>query len=391
MARIIQNTEFGEIKPGFSPRARSLATATAALAPADEGGSASVCSCDAVILRNGVAVTDANRNVQVGDRITLKVKCGDCVLTNFQWSIPGTIFQNYEPSTASAILTPVPPGELKKQELYFYWADAAEGRKITCKFTATKDGTEEDCFAVATFNVIRPTVSFTAVIGIYDMVAVGKQVKIILLPNAADHTHGIDFKADVRIQNGFDFPEGKWHAVQRLTLQNYRKKHPSGNCEEHHQNGQTVLDTTYPYAPYSPDVSLPREWDAKIASNEKKWDDDPSDSLGGAKVDYDPVNFLWVYTDAKYRADFEMYIMYKPGSANSRWVPLKRINWWTDTCQYHNIDVLGTAGWTYGGTYTNAANRCYVTEAFDTSQHPTWTAVVDKVWAPITCPTFCRP
>ena len=346
------------------------------------------CPCEAEILRDGGAITDSNRNVQVGDKITLKVKCGDCALSDFEWTIPGTIFKDFQPSKARGRITQVPAGDLEKQEFFFYWSDAADGRNVSCKFKAEKDGKKENCTAEATLNVKRPTVTFSATIGTYDKVLMGALSGLRLLPNAG-HTHGIEFSGDVRILDGFDFSPGKWNAVQLLTINSHRKLLSTLACERHHLNEQTVLDTDYPYQPppVDPAAGWPGAWDANIGASVHTWDDDPANTLGADYATPPPTN---AYTDATFREDFTTYIMYKPSSPDSRWVSLQKINWWVNACLYHGTGT-GPAAWTFGGSFTDPANRSYATEAVNETDHPLWEAYYTRGWVSAACPAFCRP
>jgi hypothetical protein len=375
----------------FSPRTISSSSIGKAVEH-EEPASPSPCPCTPKILLHNNEITNENCNLQVGDKVILKIVCGECTLTDIQWEIPGVIFKNYSASRSSAVLTPVPPGEKNESEITFYWADAADARKIKCKFKAEKDSAKGNCTAEATLNVKKPSVSFTAVLGTYAMRLYAGQIQIILQPDAT-HTQGIEFSGDVLVPSGFDFPLGEWHVVQRLTLNEVRRCYSTLICEEPRQNKRTILDTDYPYAPGPANTAPPAAWTAAETTNPQEWADSPSVSLGVSFEDYNPQFFRLAYTDAQYREDFETYIMYKPGSQDSKWVPLQRINWWTDACLYH-VPGPGLAAWNYGAGFTDPANRAYATEAFEETVHPEWTEYYNTkghTWLSTDCPAFCRP
>jgi hypothetical protein len=198
-------------------------------------------------------------------------------------------------------------------------------------------------------------------------------------------TEGINFKAWVSVPKDFNFPQGQWQAVQRLLNQGAFKKAVDGICKANPNgnNAAWALDNSYPYK---------GPWDSLIEPDKTThlWGDTPTMIIGVRPEGQQYFPPKW--SDARIRDDFQMHIMFKPGSPNSEWVPIAVINWYWLFCVYRT----GAAhdNWSFGTDGAgNQIRNCQNDPPADNYEHPGWNAVYNNNagWIDVTCPTFCRP
>jgi len=106
----------------------------------------------------GAELTDQTTTVIVGQQISLycTVSAPSPVQpTAYQWNVPGFAISNYVVTSSSATVYSNFPTTLTN--VTFYWVDGVTNRVLTC--SATVHG--QKAVGQATFNIYRPSVSFT--------------------------------------------------------------------------------------------------------------------------------------------------------------------------------------------------------------------------------------
>jgi hypothetical protein len=151
----------------------------------------------------------------------------------------------------------------------------------------------------------------------------------------------------VRVPEGWQ--EGKWNWVQLITVGRSRT-YSDGKVSTHNQNGNKILDSNYPYDP-TPYGAHPGNAGAHSTGETLGiHQDNPRVPLGSA-------------TSAVVAEAFEAYVMFLPDGQESRYVPLRILNW-----QWAGV---GTSSGTSSGLFpTTGATP---TPPSDTSTHPVWT------------------
>jgi hypothetical protein len=124
-----------------------------------------------LIERDNQPINGNNNNVAVGQQINLTLYAPGLEgnITNYQWTIPGNAFKDYQPTDShgnavSNPLKPLAPTDLNSptaSSISFYWSDATDNRQILC--TITLNG-RPYTFTV-TLNVKRPVGSITTTVG----------------------------------------------------------------------------------------------------------------------------------------------------------------------------------------------------------------------------------
>lgn len=286
------------------------------------------------IKRDNNPVT-STQDVVVGQQIKLSVAVEGGTPSNIQWSIPGIRIANYElncpagPRCTSGRVFEL--GNLNNQNVDFYWVDGGDGRQVSVSLTVGNRQFSKE----ATFNVAKPTVNLTRVLG---------QVRVRLeeddwwLRFGGEDQAGIDFVA-----SSFSGPQGNRafvqiaNAVRRIQL-------PSGNWCRANLVG---LDGAYPY---------------------------PGSTIGTAEDS--PGNTISGLSRATANDSFQMYYMFRPTgvSGSTIWVPLKVVNWgWS-----------GEAETTKGDPpYRLVTSAKNADPAAETTNFPQWTTnAEDGVFVP---------
>ncbi|MFY9232826.1 MAG: hypothetical protein WAO58_00005 [Fimbriimonadaceae bacterium] len=142
---------------------------------------------------------------------------------------------------------------------------------------------------------------------------------------------------------------GTWNYTQML-IPNLWADLAAGGRDEDAGNGLWGLDHSFPY----PVIGGPHL--AGPTPNWKLFVDSPA--IGTSDTDGNP------YIRLHYEAQFRLYMMYLPPGTNSRFVPLRRIDW----------HVLGEAE-KAGGQWVLTAQSNAIDGSTDFPVHPTWAYV----------------
>lgn len=289
-------------------------------------------------------ITGDSGEVTVGQKIKLGVKFTKSwgALESVEWTIPGVFVKGYNgDGKMTAKKTDVPPADLKKPTIEFYWVDGGDGRKVTakCKFRyAAGKTTEKE--VTATFDVKAPTMDKFA--------AVTDRVRLRPAPPAA--TQRISF-GDPAIRHGIkwdwkitvpDTHDGYIKDVQTIKIDNVALT-TAGKRMVRAVPGTTKtspdyhLDTENPYTlagDYPPSPGFPYKVTKGGSFAETNTIDTPSNPVADK-------------TYLKIDRDFRYYVMYKPDTPDAIWVPVAKAEW---NCHGEaNLDPK-TGKWSLTGT-----------------------------------------
>jgi len=273
------------------------------------------------ITQDGANITGTTQDVIVGQRIALtaEVLPSGTSSNHNQWTIPGTRVADYAVSADTGMVTPLT--NLSTLSVNFCWVDGADGRQVT--FSCKVSG--KQLTAQATFNVKRPTVTFTStsVGGVACDSACGEQS---VHYGCTEASPGVTFSlTNLMIPAGFS---GDTQLVQLVNTTTRTKLKTSGMRLT--KSGSHLLDTTFPYGIFYDTPGEPFDTgDLQITTNDS----------------------------------FTMYVIFKPSFENSIWVPLRKISWsWAG-----DGNLSGTL---------NSGSHSPSQGSIDSTDHPQWTANV---------------
>jgi hypothetical protein len=165
---------------------------------------------------------------------------------------------------------------------------------------------------------------------------------------------GIVFQAKVDSVAGDFQEEGKWNFVQLIeNKQKAVKTNQTFQFGNHY--GEWVLDTTYPYT-VGNSTGLVRETSDSPMTNLEGWGS--------------------IYQRMTCEDHFKMYIMFEPPGTNSKWVPLKVLEWNWQWAATKNINTWSLDS----GASANVINGGVGVATFS---HPEWDANIEPfTWTP---------
>jgi hypothetical protein len=283
------------------------------------------------IFLSSTKITDTTTNVIVGQQISLSAAVNPPItIQSPQWTIPGTRIGNYvvtytNPTSAtSGVVTQLTTANLSQSSITFYWVDGGENREV--KYSFTSGG--KSYSGKATFNVKRPTVEVTTVTG---TVVVAQPFGQLELVYGNVFIPGIKFtRANLSIPMGFS---GDTYWVQVANVTRTRRRN-DGTDDIFTGSG---LDNRFSYSVNDP--------------NATQTNDSPGLALTSD------------YTNASVTDSYQMWLMFKPSSTGSIYVPLRKVDWsWSGTA------TRSGSQW----TLTNSSNTQNPASA-DSTTHPTWT------------------
>lgn len=295
-------------------------------------------------------IDEKNNNVDVlpGELMDLKAESVDGGKpTQFEWTIPQKVFAEYKPNNLKAVLKK--NVDEKKNPLNFFWADAGDGREVTCKAMVNNIMVS----GKATLNVKKPISVFNAYRGItyvgpFAFMGEGKPTLDMVLTNDPKKgLAGIAFEGEVKVPQGFD--EGKWNFTQIVTEEKraYKlEKFIFWKAKE----GKNLLDQEFPYGGNHYDTG-----------KEDTTNDTPGViGMGGLMVEYRLVE------------SFSTFILFKPKGNNSSYVPLRKIDWgWNGIAKKNN-----QGKWSLEKGSPSKNKKIFSDE---TPEHPQWEGTGQKL------------
>ena len=281
-----------------------------------------------VVVYKLVISPPSGQSVNVGQIVNLlaSVAPSDLKLSNYQWSIPGTVVHDWThtagnpanppnpPNSPGSLVWPIGNAQLSSQSLSFAWLDGGSSRQVS--LSAQVNGASAS--ATSTFNVTKPNYGFSITPGgpvhvIYNTDRgtwdlrdgaywqtssdVGVQLAMTGvpasdLPNCAFWQMVTSSTVQIHSTPTADNPTGWQHAIVQDPVNNNVNKAISGS---------DILDTWDPYLMDTPSTA--------------------SDTPGVNMTSLDQANLSDSFAD---------YLMYRPSGTEhtqSIWVPMSTSTW----------------------------------------------------------------
>ena len=312
-------------------------------------------------------------NILVGQGCTAKINgipSGDGWKTTYAWSVSGITFQKwnvtYVAGKSSSATLDTGLGLLTNPTAHWYWSDKAGSQTVSCTATVTPPAGQGSPFPVTAaqmVSLVLPTISVTPVPG---RVQINNLAQSVYGPGyylyagpGINSQAGMTWTATITSPSLFtqDVTQNGtlWNFVQTTTPSRYRT--PKGGSEQPSAvNGQSGLDTTYPYEPGPYSATFPGGYPASTVPS--KSSDSPAAFISDGFQNYRVLD------------NFQTYIMYSPPGIDTQWVPVWEINWyWTAN------DAIPGSSWI---NWDNANDAGIVRAPNSESQtvHPKWTTLV---------------
>lgn len=287
-------------------------------------------------------ITNAATTTIVGDRIDLtgEVQSSGLNISNQIWTIPETIVKDFQVSADYMQGIKIPADGLNTSNVNFVWVNGGgvsleDFVSKEVSYTATIDG--QPLTGKFIFNVKRPVVALGTETSTTNLLQSSGQIKLIF--GDGNTIAGILFKntASPLIPSPFG------GTTQWVQIVNYSKRKIVGGGVVIKDEELSGLDGCYPYT-----------------------------NRGSGRAFDSPFEEIYVsFRTTSYSAqittddDYTMWLMYKPASPDSVWVPLKKVNWFWNA----QADGLNRK-WTTTGN--NSINPSFN----DTIDFPRWTKVI---------------
>lgn len=269
-------------------------------------------------------ITDKSKTVKVGSQVPLSAqfKNINIVADEYSWTIPGTIFKEFNENADKNPLVLISPLELTsiKSNIFFYWSDGKNNREVKCTLKLR----EQQFTGKTSFTILRPTMQVSTDIDEYridgDKLQFGGLFK----------TYGIKFSRNI--------PDPQFLNDSFCWLQIIKFGKITYNGETYDEN-KNALDDVFPYS--STDMAV----------------DTPSCPLRNYDI------------EATHEFHAEMYLMYKLSGTeviSPSWVPIKKIQW---SCH-------GAANFVTNEWLLSMNSRGSVENIIDAVIHPNWEKIV---------------
>ncbi len=266
------------------------------------------------IKRNGVSIVSNDPTVSVGEKIsltgTVEPSAANAFVSSNQWTIQGTKkVKNYIADTTEGRVVPLEPADLENTSVNYYWVNGGEDQQVTyvVELGNRAFGIEAYC------DVKRPSADLTSITSTIIVIPNG-QVRRLVFGNNAPVQAGISYNLSNSMSNGAD---GNLSFIQTI-ISSTRGKKPIGSNEYTSGTITNMLDKAIPY----PHLS------------DSPFQDADTNIYDGICVD----------------DNFSLWLMFKPTSANSIYVPIRRLNWqwkaivtapWTQIARQFTINPTG--------------------------------------------------
>jgi hypothetical protein len=327
------------------------------------------------------ATPDSNSqlHILIGQGCTGTLSVGSPVqLSNYQWTINGSTFKNYVPSTSATHVQYLTTTDLQSTNPHWYWREETNSQSITveCTATATINGQQVGSVTGRAYIKVHAPEYFmeikTGRVLLGQLPVQNPPLATLIFagpPTNNSHPNGADWYARVNTPstpvNFTTTGHGKFNFVQIVTP-GRRRTYGSVIDEECLGYGSPALDSTWPYEPDTLPEGYPG-WEANIAT-------------GGVLIRAgDSPGFTVNALDTNYKIaeDFDVYLMYLPPGNDSKWVSLQLISW-TWQC-----NINRGASWPSPGPAQEVAGG-YVASLFDNDSriHPEWEGLAPAGWLP---------
>jgi GT2 family glycosyltransferase len=300
--------------------------------------------CGCKIKLGNKDISGETHSILVGQHLKLTLDCKDGTPERIKWSAPGIIFKDYDPGHRHATLEKIQDADTQKVDFEFYWSDPGNGRVVEVDFNLNG----RKCGVQTTFNVLAPSVIFPndpppdskpndpPQIGVVCKSANDDRVGLY---QPSGVPPGIKFLADVQpLPAPFDKEKGRWNYVQLVETDRITRSASDPNACNATRNVKKenahivelgpVVDAAFDRT----DWIYAGTWNTGSFAHETI--DFPSHPIRKRR----PPNI-----QLKFHDKFTMYIMFLPPGADSRWVPLRKVDWeFSWCCTYH----AATQEWT---------------------------------------------
>lgn len=294
---------------------------------------------DIFVLQNGLDITDTSHDEIIGAHIDFAGEIKPPVsISKHQWSIPGKKIKNYTIDSKQTTKTDFNANDLTKSQVAFYWIDAGEDRAIS--YSPTIASSSKTYTRSAEVSVKAP--EYNNNMAMYpdnNIITVDKETygfwRLFYGTEAepgiryqagwlSDPTHGFggDFKFAQRLDSTF----------RQATLLDGTKETPI--------QGANLCDVIFPY------------WTQVNGLTITSYDHPRSKKLADTYKEYSISD------------SFTTWVMYKPASENSIWVPIAKVNWfWQAVVKRNGED------WAFDGTPKHSSFAF----GASTDEFPEWT------------------
>lgn len=317
---------------------------------------------------NGQPVLDSSGNQQIlvgqGCTASLAGIPSGCAVSNYSWSVSGTTFQDWEPSTSAnsqASFYDPGPGTQTNSTYHWYWNDFSNAAEtVKCTATVTPPTGQGAPFSVTvTQNVsvyvpIRSTNTNVVGDGRVLSSAISAHQTPAMMNNLEDF--GSSWTTSISMPTTPAFGTGQWCYCQLITPGEYVTS--SGvQFETKETTKGDGLDATFPYQ-NSPQDSGVESADGNTYHN----GDSPRLSNLNSTVD-----------DVTLTDTLHTYVMFKPPGNDVRWVPLSESHWDTDFKAY-----IPAGGWSTFSPSESAGPINLDYSFVRVNKFPMWTQIVQS-------------
>jgi hypothetical protein len=289
------------------------------------------------IKRNGQVVNNTTQTVTIGEKVELTTEVTGGTVTGREWTVPGKTVSNYNivcsgppllgatRCTGATSAAPATLSQLNGASVTYYWWEAGNSLQVT--HNVIIGGRSYP--ATVTFNVLSPTGSIAGVqqnLGvrgpIYTEIQDGGNW--YLAHGEIDFDKGIKLRPTINYQSGVTQGNIQWVQVYKISR---RLQNTDNSWVKVSREG---IDRTYPY-PFNP-------------TNSNDMDDSPRQQLTG--VVQNGNTFNWKRVEVNDTA--KTWLMFKPDTMGSIWVPLAFINW-----GWSGVATKSGSGWVKDSSSTS--------------------------------------
>jgi hypothetical protein len=292
-------------------------------------------------------------------------------MTDIQWTIPSTVYKDYQPSLNTAAIVPLADADKKAKTISFYWSDP--GTKDVSVTFKVGSGT---CKQSATLTALAPTVTgLQSPMGTTKYGSIpdgqGNMVAGIFLlgaiPQLPNTIPGILFGATLSMPSGFT--GGKWQFLSLIHQHSIQRSLDQQQCAEFN-TGNYWLDKKLYVPPVDP-VNDPVPY--------------PANGQPHQAFDNPGIRTAQISAGKMFPQNFKVYLIFMPPGNDSTWVALKVLDYGHSFC--------GVSGnpWTVSSITRIPPTGNPPYSDIPGNKQPVWTKnYVDLTGSLVNCPSpFC--
>ena len=418
----LNNSGSTGLSPGLSSTASSASlTSTVYTGPSLSGTSVSLPACSAQVKLSGSSGTvsgtsgqesltityaasgfpisislggatkdsNGNYNILVGQGCTASLSGipSDCTVSNYQWSVSGTTFQDWEPTTPKIGTAPANPqasyflggsGPLTNPTAHWYWNDPNQTTEtVTCTATVTPSAGQGAAFPVTTTQKVSVQLPTWTATGTGGYVQVNTKAprdpnyEVWVGPLVSNGKNsGMDWKASVFTPTTPSFGTGSLEIVQLVTPnESWTLNTVPPQSQSSPDNNITELDGTCPYG-------------AVVAESAQPMMDGDNP---GIPLTSGSTTIRTSATDKDSFIDYLLYMPPVPATTDSnfpacRWITLAQFDW----------SINGSAKIPGTGKWSDYVTQNHSDAAIPSTVTPSGTAPFAGVVGPDFFPSWTR-